>query len=218
MRRGGVRRRCGRGVPPGSGTSLIRAEPFRVRASRPDCSSARTRSLTRSPCSLRTGVRCTSQPVPRRAHRGIQSGLLRRPGSLGGVCAPVAEQRPTCRNRPDRTRLGRGPAQRRGRPAPSLRTACRSSVLRRCLNRLAGGGGEESSLGTPGRDRRRRRCCLDTASRWRARPFPRSRAPPRDAGPSKQFLTAARQAGVDVTDEQALTTFVAGWNARSSAS
>jgi hypothetical protein len=41
---------------------------------------------------------------------------------------------------------------------------------------------------------------------------------PANGGPAKQFLTAARQAGVDVTDEQALTTFVAGWNARSSAS
>jgi hypothetical protein len=38
------------------------------------------------------------------------------------------------------------------------------------------------------------------------------------AGPAKQFLTAAQEAGVDVTDERALTTFVAGWNARSSAS
>ena len=41
---------------------------------------------------------------------------------------------------------------------------------------------------------------------------------PANGGPAKQFLTAASQAGVDVTDEQALTTFVAGWNARSSAS
>lgn len=38
---------------------------------------------------------------------------------------------------------------------------------------------------------------------------------PANGGPAKQFLTAAKQAGVDVTDEQALTTFVAGWNARS---
>ena len=30
-----------------------------------------------------------------------------------------------------------------------------------------------------------------------------------------QFLTAAEGGGVDVTDEEALTTFMAGWNARS---
>jgi hypothetical protein len=36
--------------------------------------------------------------------------------------------------------------------------------------------------------------------------------------PAKQFLTAAKQAGVDVTDERALSTFMAGWNARSTAS
>jgi len=34
-------------------------------------------------------------------------------------------------------------------------------------------------------------------------------------GPSKQFLMAAQQAGVDLEDERALETFVAGWNARS---
>jgi hypothetical protein len=36
-------------------------------------------------------------------------------------------------------------------------------------------------------------------------------------GPAKQFLMAARQAGVDVTDEEALMTFTANWNARSTA-
>jgi hypothetical protein len=36
-------------------------------------------------------------------------------------------------------------------------------------------------------------------------------------GPAKQFLMAAQEAGVDVTDQDALTTFVAGWNARSNA-
>ncbi len=34
-------------------------------------------------------------------------------------------------------------------------------------------------------------------------------------GPSKQFLVAARDAGVDIEDVQALETFIAGWNARS---
>ena len=41
---------------------------------------------------------------------------------------------------------------------------------------------------------------------------------PAHGGPAKQFLTAAKQAGVDVTDERALGTFMAGWNARSTAS
>jgi hypothetical protein len=35
--------------------------------------------------------------------------------------------------------------------------------------------------------------------------------------PAKQFLMAAQQAGIDVTNEEALTTFMAGWNARSTA-
>jgi hypothetical protein len=34
-------------------------------------------------------------------------------------------------------------------------------------------------------------------------------------GPSKQFLLAAKAAGVDLEDEQALGTFIKGWNARS---
>jgi hypothetical protein len=38
---------------------------------------------------------------------------------------------------------------------------------------------------------------------------------PDAAGPTKQFLTAARQAGIDLEDKAALDTFVAGWNARS---
>ena len=40
---------------------------------------------------------------------------------------------------------------------------------------------------------------------------------PASGGPAKQFLMAAREAGVDVTNEEALTTFMAGWNARSTA-
>jgi hypothetical protein len=40
---------------------------------------------------------------------------------------------------------------------------------------------------------------------------------PASGGPGMQFLTAATEAGIDVTDEAALTTFMAGWNARSSA-
>jgi hypothetical protein len=35
------------------------------------------------------------------------------------------------------------------------------------------------------------------------------------ADPTKQFLLAARDAGVDLADEQAVATFIAGWNARS---
>jgi hypothetical protein len=38
---------------------------------------------------------------------------------------------------------------------------------------------------------------------------------PASRGPAKQFLTAAQEAGIDVADEEALTTFMAGWNARS---
>ncbi|HYU60170.1 MAG TPA: hypothetical protein VEK39_05370 [Solirubrobacterales bacterium] len=36
-------------------------------------------------------------------------------------------------------------------------------------------------------------------------------------GPAKRFLAAAKEAGVDLTDEQALAGFIAGWNARSNA-
>ncbi|HWE58610.1 MAG TPA: plasmid pRiA4b ORF-3 family protein [Solirubrobacteraceae bacterium] len=38
---------------------------------------------------------------------------------------------------------------------------------------------------------------------------------PAVGGPSKQFLLAAKAAGVDLEDEQAVGTFVEGWNARS---
>ena len=38
---------------------------------------------------------------------------------------------------------------------------------------------------------------------------------PAAGGPSKQFLLAAKAAGVDLEDEQALGTFITGWNARS---
>jgi hypothetical protein len=38
---------------------------------------------------------------------------------------------------------------------------------------------------------------------------------PSVGGPSKQFLMAAKAAGVDLEDEQALGTFIKGWNARS---
>jgi hypothetical protein len=38
---------------------------------------------------------------------------------------------------------------------------------------------------------------------------------PAVGGPSKQFLLAAKAAGVDLEDEQALSTFINGWNARS---
>jgi hypothetical protein len=40
---------------------------------------------------------------------------------------------------------------------------------------------------------------------------------PDSGSPAKQFLMAAQDAGVDVTDENALMTFMAGWNARSAA-
>lgn len=36
-------------------------------------------------------------------------------------------------------------------------------------------------------------------------------------GPAAGFIAAAQEAGVDLTDESAVTTFVAGWNARSAA-
>ncbi len=38
---------------------------------------------------------------------------------------------------------------------------------------------------------------------------------PAAGGPAKQFLTAAQAAGIDVSDQDALATFMAGWNARS---
>jgi hypothetical protein len=37
------------------------------------------------------------------------------------------------------------------------------------------------------------------------------------AGPAKRFLAAARNAGVDLTDDEAVASFIAGWNARSDA-
>ena len=40
-------------------------------------------------------------------------------------------------------------------------------------------------------------------------------ADPAGGDPAKQLLTAAQEAGIDVTDETALQTFMAGWNARS---
>lgn len=39
---------------------------------------------------------------------------------------------------------------------------------------------------------------------------------PAAAGPAKEFMTAAKDAGIDLEDEDALKTFIAGWNARSS--
>ena len=38
---------------------------------------------------------------------------------------------------------------------------------------------------------------------------------PSSGGVAKQFLMAAQEAGIDVSDAKALTTFMAGWNARS---
>ena len=35
------------------------------------------------------------------------------------------------------------------------------------------------------------------------------------AGPAKEFLAAAKASGIDLADQEALNTFVAGWNARS---
>ena len=53
--------------------------------------------------------------------------------------------------------------------------------------------------------------------RWREAMVERGNDPA-GGGPAKQFLTAARAAGVDVDDAGALQTFMAGWNARSQAS
>ena len=40
---------------------------------------------------------------------------------------------------------------------------------------------------------------------------------PTSGGPAQQFLMAAQQAGIDLSDQEALGTFIAGWNARSTA-
>ena len=56
----------------------------------------------------------------------------------------------------------------------------------------------------------------DAIPRWRDE-MVRSGSDPAAAGPGKQFLTAAKTAGVDVEDGDALRTFMAGWNARSEA-
>ncbi|MGI8414532.1 MAG: hypothetical protein ACR2QA_18995 [Solirubrobacteraceae bacterium] len=52
--------------------------------------------------------------------------------------------------------------------------------------------------------------------RWREEMTERD-SDPAAGGPAKQFLTAAKAAGVDVEDAGALKTFMAGWNARSEA-
>ena len=50
--------------------------------------------------------------------------------------------------------------------------------------------------------------------RWREEMIERG-SDPAVGGPGKQFLTAAKAAGVDVQDGDAVRTFMAGWNARS---
>ncbi len=52
--------------------------------------------------------------------------------------------------------------------------------------------------------------------RWRGEMVERG-SDPVAGGPAKQFLTAAKAAGVDVEDSDALKTFIAGWNPRSDA-
>jgi hypothetical protein len=52
--------------------------------------------------------------------------------------------------------------------------------------------------------------------RWREEMTERG-SDPAAGGPGKQFLTAAKAAGVDVEDGDAVRTFMAGWNARSEA-
>ena len=52
--------------------------------------------------------------------------------------------------------------------------------------------------------------------RWREEMIERGNDPAA-GGPAKQFLTAAKAAGVDVEDGDAVRTFMAGWNARSEA-
>jgi hypothetical protein len=49
---------------------------------------------------------------------------------------------------------------------------------------------------------------------WREEMIERA-SDPESSGPGKQFLTAAKAAGVDVEDSDALELFMAGWNARS---
>ena len=51
--------------------------------------------------------------------------------------------------------------------------------------------------------------------RWRAEMMDLADDPDA-AGPAKEFLAAAQAAGIDLGDQDALDTFVAGWNARSS--
>lgn len=40
---------------------------------------------------------------------------------------------------------------------------------------------------------------------------------PAAAGPAKRFIAAAKEAGVDLADDEAMASFIAGWNARSNA-
>jgi hypothetical protein len=53
--------------------------------------------------------------------------------------------------------------------------------------------------------------------RWRDDMVDRG-SDPAVGGSAKQFLAAAKPAGVDVEDGDALNTFIAGWNARSETS
>jgi hypothetical protein len=52
--------------------------------------------------------------------------------------------------------------------------------------------------------------------RWRGE-MEQAGRDPAAGGPAKQFVAAARAAGVDLADEEAVNAFVAGWNARSTA-
>jgi hypothetical protein len=52
--------------------------------------------------------------------------------------------------------------------------------------------------------------------RWREEMIHRGNDPAA-GGSAKQFLSAARRAGVDIEDGDALNTFIAGWNARGKA-
>lgn len=52
--------------------------------------------------------------------------------------------------------------------------------------------------------------------RWREE-MESAASDPATGSPGKQFLMAAEQAGIDLADQEALTTFMAGWNARSNA-
>ncbi len=57
---------------------------------------------------------------------------------------------------------------------------------------------------------------IEAIPRWTEEMLDRA-GDPAASGPGKEFLLAAKSAGVDLADGRAVASFIAGWNARSGA-